>query len=240
METLIEKTIGEIVARDFRTAAVFSKNNMDFCCGGHKTVREVCEKKNISTNALTAELEAVLALKADNQIDFRSWPLDLLVDYIVKTHHRYVAEKSPVLRQFLNKLCHVHGANHPELFEINRLFAECSDALEHHMEKEEMILFPYISELVRSGWLGEKAGTPPFGSVGNPIRMMEHEHEAEGERFRKIAGLTDGYTAPPDACGTYRVTFAMLKEFEDDLHKHIHLENNILFPGAITLENRNN
>ncbi len=240
METLLEKTIGEIVARDFRTAAVFSKNNMDFCCGGHKTVREVCEKKSISTDALTAEIEAVLAVKAENQIDFRSWPLDLLVDYIVKTHHRYVAEKSPLLRQFLYKLCHVHGANHPELFEINRLFAECADALEHHMEKEETILFPYIGELVRSGRLGEEAGTPPFGSVGNPIRMMEHEHEAEGERFRKIAGLTDSYTAPADACGTYRVTFAMLKEFEEDLHKHIHLENNILFPGAITLESRSN
>lgn len=238
METLLGKTIGEIVARDFRTAAVFSKNNMDFCCGGHKTVREVCEKKNINTNALTAELEAVLAVKADNQIDFKSWPLDLLVDYIVKTHHRYVAEKSPVLRQFLHKLCHVHGENHPELFEINRLFTECSDALEHHMEKEEVILFPYISELAGSGWRGEETERPPFGSVGNPIRMMEHEHEAEGERFRKIAGLTDGYTPPADACGTYRVTFAMLKEFEEDLHKHIHLENNILFPGAIALENR--
>ncbi len=240
METLLEKTIGEIVADDFRTAAIFSRNNMDFCCGGHKTVKEVCEKKNINTNALTAELEAVLASKADNQIDFKSWPLDLLVDYIVKTHHRYVAEKTPVLRQFLYKLCHVHGANHPELFEINRLFTECSDALGHHMEKEEIILFPYISELVRAGWRGEEAKRSPFGSVGNPIRMMEHEHEEEGERFRKIAELTGSYTPPADACGTYRVTFAMLQEFEEDLHKHIHLENNILFPGAIALESRNN
>lgn len=108
------------------------------------------------------------------------------------------------------------------------------------MEKEEIILFPYISELVRAGWRGEEAKRSPFGSVGNPIRMMEHEHEEEGERFRKIAELTGSYTPPADACGTYRVTFAMLQEFEEDLHKHIHLENNILFPGAIALESRNN
>lgn len=237
MNTLLEKTIGEIVAGDFRTAAVFSKNRMDFCCGGHKTVKEVCEKKNIDTGALVTELEAVLAVKADSGIGFQSWSLDLLVDYIVKTHHRYVAEKTPLLRQFLYKLCQVHGESHPELFEINRLFAECAEALSHHMKKEELVLFPYISEMAESKWRGLVTTAAPFGSVRNPVDMMVHEHETEGERFARIAELTGGYAPPADACGTYRVTFAMLQEFEEDLHKHIHLENNILFPRAIAMEN---
>jgi regulator of cell morphogenesis and NO signaling len=236
MEILINRTIGEIVAEDFRTAAVFSKNRMDFCCGGHKTVKEVCEAKKVNSVSLAEELYQVLNSRNDSTIDFQSWPLDLLVTYIEKTHHRFVQEKTPVLLQFLNKLCSVHGERHPELFEINKLFNETASALHQHMQKEEQILFPFIERMVESKRTGMPLENPHFGTVNNPINMMVHEHETEGERLTKIAILSEGYNPPADACNTFRVTYAMLDEFEQDLHKHIHLENNILFPKAVALE----
>lgn len=236
METFEELTIGEFVAQDFRTAAIFSKYGIDFCCKGHRTLEEVCDKKNITTDDLLEQLKSVLESKSDSGIDFKSWPLDLLADYIEKTHHRYVSEKTPVLLQFLDKLCKVHGASHPELFEINELFKGCAGELAQHMKKEELILFPFIKKMVNAVLTDELIEQPHFGTVENPIAMMMHEHDAEGERFRKIAMLTNNYTPPADACNTYRVTFSMLNEFEQDLHKHIHLENNILFPKAAALE----
>jgi regulator of cell morphogenesis and NO signaling len=236
METLEKTTIGEFVAQDFRTAAVFSKHGIDFCCKGQRTIAEVCEKKNINPVELLEELDTVLSTKTDAGIDFKSWPLDLLADYIEKTHHRYVEEKTQVLLPFLDKLCSVHGSNHPELFKINELFKGCATELAKHMKKEELILFPFIKKMVQASIDKVTIQKPPFGSVENPIEMMMEEHDAEGERFRKIASLTNDYTAPEDACNTYRVTFAMLNEFEQDLHKHIHLESNILFPKAIALE----
>lgn len=238
METLERTTIGEYVAKDFRTAAVFSKYGIDFCCKGNRTIDEACEKKDVDTNTIMDEINSVLATKNDNSIDFKSWPLDLLADYIEKTHHRYVEEKTNVILPFLAKLCKVHGASHPELFEINQLFIGCAGELAQHMKKEELILFPFIKKMVKASLTDELIEQPHFGTVENPIAMMMHEHDAEGERFRKIALLTNDYTPPADACNTYRVTFAMLAEFEEDLHKHIHLENNILFPAAAVLEKK--
>lgn len=238
METLEKITIGEYMAKDFRTAAVFSKYGIDFCCKGNRTIEEACEKKFIDVNEIREEINTVLATKSDNTIDFKSWPLDLLVDYIEKTHHRYVEEKTQILLPFLDKLCKVHGASHPELFEINELFKGCAGELAQHMKKEELILFPFIKKLVKAELTDELIQQPHFGTVENPIAMMMHEHDTEGERFRKIAELTNTYTPPADACNTYKVTFAMLQEFEQDLHKHIHLENNILFPAAAALEKK--
>ncbi|HEY4617555.1 MAG TPA: iron-sulfur cluster repair di-iron protein [Flavobacterium sp.] len=236
MGTLDKKTIGEYVAQDFRTAALFSKYGIDFCCKGNRTIEEVCEKKEVSREDLLNQITEILATKNDSGIDFKSWPLDLLADYIEKTHHRYVEEKIPVLLQFLDKLCKVHGASHPELFEINELFKGCAGELTQHMKKEELILFPFIKKMVKATISDELIEQPPFGTVNNPIAMMMAEHEAEGDRFVKIATLTNNYTPPADACNTYKVTFSMLNDFEQDLHKHIHLENNILFPKAAALE----
>lgn len=238
METLEKITIGEYVAKDFRTAAVFSKYGIDFCCKGNRTIEEACEKKFMDANEIREEINTVLATKSDNTIDFKSWPLDLLVDYIEKTHHRYVENKTQILLPFLDKLCKVHGASHLELFEINELFKGCAGELAQHMKKEELILFPFIKKLVKASLTNELIQQPHFGTVENPIAMMMHEHDAEGERFRKIAELTNNYNPPADACNTYKVTFAMLQGFEQDLHKHIHLENNILFPKAVALEKK--
>jgi len=236
METLERITIGDFVAKDFRTAALFSKYGIDFCCKGDRTLEEVCEKKEVNPDELLAQIEAILESKSDSGIDFNSWPIDLLADYIEKTHHRYVAEKTPTLLQFLDKLSKVHGANHPELLEINDLFKGCAGELAQHMKKEELILFPFIKKMVDATITDHLIEQPFFQTVENPIEMMKHEHDAEGERFRKIAELSNNYTPPADACNTYKVTFAMLQDFEEDLHKHIHLENNILFPKAIHLE----
>ncbi len=239
METLQEnsqKQIGQFVAEDYRTAAVFSKYKIDFCCNGGRTINEACKSKGIDSHILLDELEAVLNEKGGESIDYKSWPLDLLIDYIEKKHHRYVEEKIPVLLQFLNKLCRVHGERHPELFKINELFTASAGELASHMKKEELILFPFVKKMVNAKLQQGAIQSPQFGTVENPIEMMRHEHDNEGERFRQIAELTDYYKAPADACNTYRVTFAMLEAFEKDLHLHIHLENNILFPKAIKLE----
>lgn len=239
METLqkeSEKQIGQFVAEDYRTAAVFSKYKIDFCCNGNRTINEACGKKGIDTSVLLDELHDALKAKGEQAIDYKSWPLDLLIDYIEKKHHRYVEEKIPVLRQFLNKLCSVHGERHPELFKINELFTASAGELASHMKKEELVLFPFVKKMVSATLNTESVEPPHFGTVENPIAMMMQEHDNEGERFRQIAELTDNYTPPTDGCNTYQVTFAMLEEFEKDLHLHIHLENNILFPKAIKLE----
>lgn len=229
-------TIGEIVAHDFRTAALFSKLGIDFCCRGNRTIEEVSQKKGLDATQLQRELDEILQKTESGSIDFKSWPLDLLTDYVEKTHHRYIEEKTPVLLAFLHKLCKVHGERHPELFEINRLFTESAQDLAAHLKKEELILFPFVRKMVNARITGKKFERPQFGTVENPIEMMKHEHDTEGERFREIARLTNHYTAPADGCNTYRTAFLMLEEFEQDLHKHIHLENNILFPNALALE----
>lgn len=230
------KKIGAYVAQDYRTAAIFTKYKIDFCCNGNRSIEEACNKKNLDSNILLQELEQVLQAKNNETIDYNSWPLDLLVDYIEKKHHRYVAEKSPILIQFLNKLCRAHGERHPELFKINELFTASAGELAAHMKKEELILFPFIKKMVHAKVANQPFETPHFKTVNNPIEMMQHEHDIEGQRFREIATISNNYTPPADACNTYKVTYAMLQEFEQDLHLHIHLENNILFPKAIALE----
>ncbi|MEC5158841.1 iron-sulfur cluster repair di-iron protein [Chryseobacterium sp. MP_3.2] len=230
-----EKTIGEFVAEDFRAAQVFRKYKIDFCCKGNRTIEEACENKKVEPADIYKDLENISDLQAGG-IDFNSWPLDLLADYVEKTHHRYVEENSTVLLQYLDKLCKVHGDRHPELFEINSVFIEIAGELASHMKKEELILFPFIKKMVSSKQKGEDLVIPHFGTVESPVAMMKHEHTVVGDLFVKIENLTNNYQFPADACGTYQVTYKMLEDFEKDLHTHIHLENNILFPKAIELE----
>ncbi len=239
MQTTDQMTIGAMVAKDYRAATVFEKFGIDFCCKGNRTLEEATEKKKINIDAVKAELESLLNSPNEESMDFNFWPLDLLADYIEKKHHRYVEERIPLLRQYLDKLCKVHGDVHPELFEINQLFSETAGELTAHMKKEELILFPYIRKMLKKFKDGSPLlDAPHFRTVKNPIKMMMDEHENEGERFEKIAKVSDNYNPPADACNTYRVTYALLDEFEKDLHKHIHLENNILFPKSIQHEEK--
>jgi regulator of cell morphogenesis and NO signaling len=232
----ITSKIGEIVVEDYRTASVFKKYKIDFCCNGGRSLEEACATKKMDATKLLEELQSVNKTATSETIDFNSWDLDLLIDYIEKKHHRYVNENIPVLLQYLDKLCKVHGTQHPELYTIYNEFKECADALTAHMKKEELILFPFIKKMVKHTVLHQTIDSPSFSTVENPIQIMLREHDTEGERFRRIAEVSNDYTPPADACNTYRVAFHLLKAFEEDLHNHIHLENNILFPKAIKME----
>ncbi len=238
MVELKEQEVGQFVAQDFRTAAVFSEYGVDFCCRGGRPLEVVCEKNGIDIDEIIEKLNIAVSKENNTSIDYKSWPLDLLVVYIEKTHHKFVQTKIPVLHTFLAKLCKVHGERHPELLEVNTEFLNVSNELLQHMEKEEQILFPQIKRMVKNEEEKTEMQRAHFGTVKNPISMMEHEHDNAGEIFRTIARLTNNYTPPADACSTYEVAFSMLDEFEKDLHLHIHLENNILFPGALKLEQK--
>jgi regulator of cell morphogenesis and NO signaling len=226
-------TVGDLVAQDARAATIFEKYQIDFCCNGNKTLREACadEEKVGAVELALAGLLETPAPSGVSALDYRGWPIDLLADYIEKKYHRETTRKSDSIRGHLDKICRVHGENHPELFEIKDLFEESAGELAMHMQREELVLFPFIRKMVLNG----KAPVAAFGSVENPIRALSHEHEEEGERFRKIAALSNDYTVPADGCQTYRLTFQQLKEFELMLHFHIHLENNLLFPQALQM-----
>lgn len=231
-----KSTIGEIVADDFRTAAVFTKYHIDFCCKGHRTIEEVCKKRDIDETILIEYIRDAKRNTANQSFDYKTWSVDVIADYLTKTHHRYIQEKAPIIVQYLTKLAGVHGAIHPELHEIHTIFSKSFLDLTAHMKREEMVVFPFIIKMKNAQSKGTDLDTPPFLSIENPIATLKEDHETESERFRRIAALTNNYTPPTESCNTYKVAFAMLEEFEKDLRKHIHLENNILFPKAIELE----
>lgn len=228
-------TVGKIVAKDYRKAMVFKSHGVDFCCGGGISIESAIEDKDVSLNTIIEELEKIDLLETV-EADYENWPTKRLVEHIIEAHHRYVERTIAQLTPMLAKVEMVHGEWRPELTEINRLYLELSQELLMHMKKEEQILFPAILTLDDACATGANC----FGSVQNPITMMEHEHDIAGDLMKKINELTDGYTLPKGACATYTVVYSVLKEFEADLFTHIHLENNILFPRAIKLEKSNN
>lgn len=233
-----DKTVAELVTEDYRRAEVFKKFGIDFCCGGKKRLAAACEAKGVDMQALTQQLLAVEQREAPAAGQkFRQWEIDFLAAYIVNEHHKYVKENIPLLLEFTQKVARVHGERHPETVQVAGLFLETARELEQHMMKEEQVLFPYINSLQAA----KKSGhfqRPPFQSAENPIRMMEEEHDHAGNLMKQIRQLTGDFTPPPDACNTYRVAYLKLQEFEEDLHRHIHLENNILFPKTLELERR--
>jgi regulator of cell morphogenesis and NO signaling len=234
MTTIDNKTVAEVVSENIKTAHVFKKYGIDFCCGGGITIDKACEKKNLNYSQLKEEL-----LKVDDApkaYNYNSWKLDFLIDHILNIHHTYVEESIPLILQYSNRVAEVHGHHYTEVLKINTLFNEAANELASHMQKEETILFPYIKSLLSLELAKEPLNSPPFGSINNPITMMEMEHEAVGDIFKEIAALTNNYTPPEDACNTFRALYAKLDEFEQDLHQHIHLENNILHPKAKQLE----
>jgi len=231
MTATLDRTIREIVATDFRTAAVFQRHGIDFCCNGNRTLEQGCREAGALPCEVLRDIDGVLAVPAAEAPSFASWDAPELVAHIVEKHHGYVREAIPVLLRHTRKVADVHGEHHPELPHVARLFERIAAEMNDHMAKEEQILFPFIVALARN-----EAPFAPFGTVQNPIRMMEAEHRFVGDALAEIRQLTAGYTLPEDACTTYRVCFQELEAFEADLFTHVHLENNVLFPKAAALE----
>lgn len=235
METLQSRTVGDVVTENIKAAHIFKKYGIDFCCGGGVSIKRACEKANVDPELLINELIDLEQVK-DRSLDYNSWKLDFLSDHIVNVHHQYVEESSPLLLQYAKRVNHVHGGHYKELGEIESLVIELVQEMASHQRKEELILFPFIKRLVKAEKENDVVPQSHFGSVENPIKMMEEEHDEAGEIMRKISVLSDNFTPPQGACNTYRAFYAKLEEFEEDLHQHIHLENNILFPKALKLE----
>ena len=231
-----DETLGEIAAKDLRKAEVFKKYGLDFCCGGKKTVKEACAEKGIDVTKVEKELQQADKNPSARPLPYNDWGLDFLADYIVNTHHAYVRKTLPEIRGYALKVSQVHGGRHPELIPIQQLVEEVNRELSAHLVKEENILFPFIKELVMAKDRSQSPRTAQFGSVQNPIHMMEEEHETAGRCMEEIRTLSNDYALPDDACASYSLLFKMLNDFEEDLHIHVHLENNILFPKAIALE----
>ncbi|MDF1576245.1 MAG: iron-sulfur cluster repair di-iron protein [Bacteroidales bacterium] len=235
MEINAHSKIGDIVKTNFRTARIFEENSIDFCCGGNISLEEACSRSNVDLHTLLPSLEEMVAANDPDSKYINDLELDELCDCIEKRHHSYIREHTPFIQQKLKKLCEVHGDHHPELFELKQLFDGAAGNLSAHMQKEEMVLFPFIRQMIKQK-KGEAGTRISSGGILQPISQMEEEHQIEGDRFRKISSLSSSYTTPPDGCNTYRISYQELDEFEKDLHRHIHLENNILFVKAQQLE----
>ncbi len=237
MTTLQERTVADVVTENIKAAHIFKKHGIDFCCGGGISIKRACEKAKIDPTVLEAELLNLDSVQ-DRAHDYNSWKLDFLADHIINVHHHYVEESSPLLLQYSKRVNHVHGHHYTELAEIESLVTQVVQSMAAHQRKEELILFPFIKKLVIAERENSEVPAIHFGSVENPIKMMEDEHVEAGEIMSKIAKLSNNYTPPESACNTYRAFYAKLDEFEQDLHHHIHLENNILFPKAMDLEKK--
>ena len=220
-----------MVALDFRTASVFKNNRIDFCCGGKKSLEETCLELGINQEKVELELKAISATPPNPGQDYKSWKLGFLCDYIVNTHHQYVLRTLPDLLIYTQKIGMVHGSHHPELIEVASLFERINEELLQHLKKEEEVLFPAIKNALAHNDTDSKA------LITSEISRMVGEHEFAGGAMDRISQITDHYKLPEDSCGTYRVAFKLLEQFEDDLHVHVHLENNILYPAALRLNN---
>jgi regulator of cell morphogenesis and NO signaling len=224
------ETIGEMVKKDMRKAEVFAKHGIDYCCGGKRSLEDACREKNLDVSVLKNELENILSHGAPSH-DFDAWDLSFLCDYIVNVHHAYVRKASAPLADLAHKVADHHGKTNAELYPVSAVADRLIAELAMHMRKEEVILFPYIKQLEKNE--DTENMNEIFHSISQPISVMEHDHNLVHDMLDELKTLTHNYTPPENSCNSYKLLFNKLKEFEDDLHIHIHLENNILFPKAI-------
>jgi regulator of cell morphogenesis and NO signaling len=233
------RTVRELAIEIPNATRTFEKLGIDYCCGGSRSLSDACQHAHVTLEDVLGELEQGSSFKPATESttqDFANGTLGGLVEHIVGTHHGYVKQELPRLQQLLKKVVSVHGAAHPELARIQQVFQGMSAELTSHMMKEEHILFPYIVTLENAVSSGRPRPRPAFGTVSNPVHMMELEHDSAGAALKEIGALSSNYEPPEGACFSYRTLYTALNEFETDLHQHVHLENNILFPRAIALE----
>lgn len=236
MKLSYESIVEEIVKYNFITAPVFFKNNIAFCCNGNLTVHEACIAKGIDEDQLIGQLNAKINNTYPTPEHFVNKELDELADFIVNRHHSFVKQSVPFLKDIIGKLIVKHGNNHPELHEVQNIFDVSVGEFTIHMQKEELVIFPYIKRLAQINRGSAQFKSAYFGSISNPIKKMLDDHSNEIQRLGQIAELTKNYSVPGDGCTNYSVALQYLQYFEHDLHKHIHLENDILFPKAIEME----
>jgi regulator of cell morphogenesis and NO signaling len=225
-----DRTIGEIVADDYRTARVFEDHGIDFCCGGKIALSEICRDKGIELAVIERELAAVKVASLDRSLNYSAWELPFLMDFIVNTHHAYLHENMGQIAGYTRKIAEVHGSNHPEVLEIAEIFSKIVTDLADHLRYEQEVFFPAIKRCNAAGKSHAVPDATDLESIRAGLGKLQQEHEEVGEAIHRIRHLAKDYEIPGDACNTFRLTYQKLKEFEDDLHRHVHLENNILFP----------
>ncbi len=229
------KTIGEIVAADFRTAKVFENHGIDFCCGGKIALETICAEKGLDPVLLSRELEAVQSETADRSQNYSSWTLPFLADYIVNTHHVYLKENDGQIAAYARKIADVHGVHHPEVVRIAAIFDKIATDMTDHLKEEEEVFFPALKRADAARIAGTTPDDKDRAAIQASLLRLHREHEEIGDAIHEIRHLSKEYVIPGDVCNTFMLTYQKLKEFEDDLHKHVHLENNILFPKASQL-----
>ena len=231
-------TVREVALELPQATRVFETMKIDYCCGGDKPLREACATAGVDIDKLERMLEEAGQAEAqgNGSLDFQKVSLSELITHILDKHHVYTRNEMTRLEALITKVVGAHGANHPELHKLGELFAQLCADLKPHMFKEEQILFPYIVEMERAARQNLPAPFAPFGTVKNPVHMMMMEHDTAGEILRELRQTSSNYTVPPDGCISYQTLYQALEAFEKDLHQHIHLENNILFPKAIAME----
>jgi regulator of cell morphogenesis and NO signaling len=219
------QTVAQLAISHPGALAVFTKYNIDYCCGGHRSLEDACRRIGLDPEKIKAEILLTSEKETSESLRPENWTSMLLIDYIVQNHHAYVKKAIPEIQAFLDKVCDAHGNDRLELFEIRENFFALSDELISHMQKEELVLFPAIKRLEAQN----NADHPLMTTIQAPVGAMEHEHIIAGDLIKEIRSLSDNYTPPDFACPTYRIAYKKLQEFDNDLMRHIHLENNILF-----------
>lgn len=233
------KTVRDYAIENPQTIAVFESFGIDYCCHGNRPLDESCAAADLSLDDVVRALEAAVAKPhRPTERDLQAGSLAELISHIIRTHHVFVRAQIPEIEKLLAKVESKHGQNHPELTKIRIVFHGLGEELMTHLMKEESVLFPYVERMEESVVAGDPILPPPFGTVANPVRMMEHEHDNAGIALRLLRDASNNFTAPADACTSFRALYTALENFEKDLHQHIHLENNVLFPRSLRMEKR--
>jgi len=229
---LITLRIGDIVADNYHAAGVFKEFGIDFCCGGGVSLEKACEKRNIDIDRVVAKLNLLHKSDVNPDQNYNAWEPGYLIDHIERTHHNFVRTKTGEIAAYAEKVARVYGEQYPDNIEIFEKFVALSKELLNHLESEEERVFPLIRTIFEARMRGEKISQDIIDTLRKELDLMEKEHEGAGDVMKEIRELSNQFTPPADACRTYQILYLNLAGFEEDLHKHVHLENNILFKKA--------
>ena len=238
MQNFTTKTIREIAVEMPAMTRVFEEYKIDFCCGGGRNFYDACQFAGVAPEIVSQKINQILSNQTEGVEMAEQKSVSELIDYILEKHHVFTKAEITRLSALMEKVCRKHGAHHDELFALQKSFTALCDDLTPHMRKEETMLFPFIKHLEMSAANNLSSPRPPFKTVKNPVRMMMIEHDTAGDFLRKMREITKDYALPEGACPSFQALYFGLEELEKDLHRHIHLENNVLFPDAVKLEQK--